>query len=36
MGNSETHSRIIDVKDKYVRRADLDGHIQRLESHVRD
>lgn len=35
-GNREVHQRIDDIKEKYVRRDDLDGHIQRLDSNVRD
>lgn len=30
------HSRIDDVKEKYVRRDDLDGHIMRIDQNVRD
>ena len=30
------HGRVDDVKEKYVRRDDLDGHIQRLDGNVRD
>lgn len=35
-GDRDLHKRIDDVKDKYVRRDDLDGHIKRLESSVKD
>lgn len=35
-GNRDIHKRIDDVKEKYVRRDDLDGHIQRLDGNVRD
>lgn len=30
------HSRVDDVKEKYVRRDDLDGHIVRIDQNVRD
>ncbi|WP_147112066.1 hypothetical protein [Tateyamaria sp. syn59] len=30
------HDRIDDVKEKYVRRDDLDGHIKRLDSRVQE
>lgn len=30
------HSRVDDVKEKYVRRDDLDGHILRIDQNVRD
>lgn len=30
------HKKIDDVKEKYVRRDDLDGHIQRLDQTVND
>ena len=33
--NSEVHERINRVKDEYVRRVDLDGHIVRLDSSVK-
>jgi hypothetical protein len=33
---SHLHARIDDVKDKYVRRDDLTGHIERFESGQRD
>lgn len=35
-GNKELHTRVDDVKEKYVRRDDLDGHILRIESGIRD
>ncbi len=34
--NRALHQRIDEVKDTYVRRDDLDGHILRLENSVRD
>lgn len=33
-GNRELHNRVDDVKDKYVRRDDLDSHIRRLDESV--
>lgn len=33
-GHSDLHGRIDKVKDDYVRRDDLDGHIRRLERSV--
>ena len=30
------HGRVDDVKEKYVRRDDLDGHIMRIDQNVRD
>ncbi len=35
-GSRELHRRIDRVKDDYVRRDDLDGHIQRLDGNLRD
>ncbi|GGA23840.1 hypothetical protein [Neptunicoccus cionae] len=35
-GDRDLHKRIDNVKDNYVRRDDLDGHIQRLDGNVRD
>jgi hypothetical protein len=35
-GDRELHNRIDDVKEKYVRRDDLDGHIGRLDQNVRE
>ena len=35
-GNRVLHKRVDDVKDKYVRRDDLDGHIERIEKNLRD
>ena len=32
----ELHSRVDEVKDKYVRRDDLDGHIQRIDRSLHD
>lgn len=32
----ETHDRIDDVKEKYVRRDDLDGHLTRIDNTVHD
>jgi len=34
--NRELHQRVDDVKEKYVRRDDLDGHLQRIDENVRD
>lgn len=33
---AKTHERIDDVKEKYVRRDDLDGHIARIELNLRE
>ena len=33
---AETHDRIDDVKEKYVRRDDLDGCIMRIDQNIRD
>lgn len=35
-GDAELHARINKVREDYVRRADLDGHIQRLDRNVDD
>ena len=35
-GDRELHQRIDEVKEKYVRRDDLDGHIGRLDQNVRE
>lgn len=35
-GNRDLHKRVDDVKDKYVRRDDLDGHILRIDQNVRE
>lgn len=35
-GNGDLHDRVDDVKEKYVRRDDLDGHIQRLDASMQD
>ena len=35
-GDKDLHNRIDEVQEKYVRRDDLDGHIQRLESTIKD
>jgi uncharacterized protein (DUF927 family) len=35
-GDRELHNRIDEVKEKYVRRDDLDGHIGRLDQNVRE
>lgn len=32
----EVHTRINDVRDKYVRRDDLDGHLRRIEKSIDD
>ena len=34
--NGELHARIDDVKERYVRRDDLDGHIRRLDQNMRE
>lgn len=34
--NEALHERVNRVRDEYVRRTDLDGHIQRLEKNVDD
>ena len=36
VGNRDLHKRVDDVKDKYVRRDDLDGHILRIDQNVRE
>ena len=33
---AKTHERIDEVKDRYVRRDDLDGHLTRLDSTVHE
>ena len=33
---AELHGRVDDVKEKYVRRDDLDGQIMRIDQNVRD
>lgn len=33
---AKTHERIDDVKDKYVRRDDLDGHLTRIDRTVHE
>lgn len=35
-GDRDLHKRIDDVKDKYVRRDDLDAHIRRIEKGIDD
>lgn len=35
-GNSELHKRVDDVKEKYVRRDDLDGHISRMDASLKE
>ena len=35
-GQRDIHGRIDQVKDDYVRRDDLDGHIQRIDQNVRE
>ena len=35
-GDAELHGRINRVREDYVRRVDLDGHIQRLDKNVED
>lgn len=35
-GDSALHKRVDDVKEKYVRRDDLDKDIQRLDTNMRD
>lgn len=35
-GNRDLHKRVDDVKDKYVRRDDLDGHITRIERNLQE
>lgn len=35
-GDKDLHNRIDEVKEKYVRRDDLDNHIMRLETGIRD
>lgn len=34
--SGEIHKRIDDVKDKYVRRDDLDGHLNRIDRTVQE
>lgn len=35
-GNKDLHARVDAVKENYVRRDDLDDHIRRIESGIRD
>ena len=35
-GNAEPHGRINRVREDYVRRIDLDGHLQRLDKSIED
>ena len=35
-GDSDLHQRVNDVRDEYVRRADLDGHMARIDGAMRD
>lgn len=35
-GDDVLHDRLNRVRDDYVRRSDLDGHIQRLDNNVKD
>lgn len=35
-GNRDVHKRIDDVKDDYVRRDDLNGHIDRIDKNLRE
>lgn len=35
-GDRDLHKRIDDVRERYVRRDDLDGHIRRIEANIRD
>lgn len=35
-GDDELHHRINQVRDEYVKRVDLDAHISRVESRLRD
>jgi len=33
-GDDKVHERVNRVRDEYVRRSDLDGHIQRLDANI--
>lgn len=35
-GNRDIYDRIDDVKERYVRRDDLDGHVSRIETNIKD
>lgn len=35
-GDADLHNRIDDVRDRYVRRDDLDGHLARLDATMKD
>ncbi|WIY25109.1 hypothetical protein [Parasedimentitalea psychrophila] len=35
-GNKDIYTRIDDIKMRYVRRDDMDGHIQRLEAGIKE
>lgn len=35
-GDDALHTRVNDIRDEYVRRTDLDGHMQRIDGSMRD
>jgi len=35
-GDDALHERVNDVRDQYVRRSDLDGHMARIDGSMRD
>ena len=35
-GDNVLHERVNDVRDQYVRRSDLDGHMTRIDGSMRD
>lgn len=35
-GDDDLHARINDVREEYVRRSDLDGHMLRIDTAMRD
>lgn len=35
-GDDNLHARVNDVRDEYVRRSDLDGHMQRIDTSMHD
>lgn len=35
-GDDALHTRVNDIRDEYVRRADLDCHMQRIDESMRD
>lgn len=35
-GDDALHTRVNDIRDEYVRRTDLDGHMQRIDNSMHD